>query len=125
MAELLQILHCGAGFTCDSRVQLSEIIKTKEPDWKSEDKFHGDGVCKKSLQLERTNSTMGTLMKAATDVIDLGQVYAKVRVDNPMGAYTIDINWSAADWPGITHGERLCTSHIECPDVIEKDVEDS
>ena len=42
MVHLLQVLHSEAAWTYDSRVQIATVTKTKEPDWKHEDKFHGD-----------------------------------------------------------------------------------
>ena len=65
---------------------------------------------------------MVILATEAQAIIDLGQVYKDVRIDNPMGAYTRAINWKAALYPGLTFGDPLCNSSQECPDCIEEAV---
>ena len=40
MVKLVQVLHSAAPWTCDSRVPLATMKKTKLPEWKTEDKFN-------------------------------------------------------------------------------------
>lgn len=119
MITLLQVLHSDAPCACDSRVQLAKMTKTKEPDWKYEDKFHGGCEFKNSLVCGKMNQTMMNLTTAVQEIINLGEVYKEVCVDNPMGAYTTKIAWQAQDSPATTFGEPFCESCTEGP-VIEE-----
>ena len=120
MVELLQALRSEAAWTCDSRVQLATFTKTEEPDWKHEDKFHGDCEFKNSLTCGKMHAAMVNLMTAAQQIIDLGQVYKDVRVDNPMGAYTTKVPWEAADYPGLTFGELYSTAVSTALTVLKR-----
>ena len=93
--------------------------KTKQPHWKTEDKFHGDGEYKNSQYCGLMSSTMLTLQIAASNIFKLAEVYESVRCDNPTQGYTTDVEWSASKYPEMQFGEPLCSSCDECPDMGE------
>ena len=69
------------------------------------------------------HATMVNLSVGTQKIIDLGEVYKHVRIDNPMAAYTKGINWRAAPYPGLIFGEPVCNSSLECPDATDEGVD--
>ena len=80
---------------------------------------NGDGAFENSMVLTERHGQITTLIQTCSLLLDLAVLYDGARVENPMGAYTHDIELRSTVFPSQMFGEPVAGRHLQDPDVKE------